>query len=58
MEFIEKEEEEVRRRSSVNEDAFRLASQHRRFSQMGRGSIADTKDTSIDGGNGDHKEEV
>ncbi|KAK3711702.1 hypothetical protein LTR37_009479 [Vermiconidia calcicola] len=34
MEFIEKEEQEVRRKSSVNERAMSLAQTHRRFSLM------------------------
>lgn len=34
IEFIEKEEAEVRRRSSVDDRALSLAQQHRRFSLM------------------------
>ena len=40
MEFIEKEEQEVRRQSSINPRAASLATQHRRYSLMqesGRG---------------------
>lgn len=61
MEFVEKEEEEVRRRSSVSPDALRLASQHRRYSMMeeqGRGSVSEVKKSSDDGDNGHHKEMV
>lgn len=57
--FVEKEEEEVRRRSSVSPDAMRLASQHRRYSLMseqGRGSFSEKK--SVDDENGNHKENV
>lgn len=42
QEFVLKEEQEVRRQSSVNPRAMSLASQHRRFSLMneaGRGSV-------------------
>lgn len=42
MEFVLKEEEEVRRKSSADPNAARLASQHRRYSVMseaGRGSV-------------------
>lgn len=34
MEYIEKEEQEVRRKSSVNERALSLAQKHRRYSVM------------------------
>lgn len=59
MEFIEKEEQEVRRKSSVNPRAASLASQHRRYSLMeesGRGnSITSETKGSIDD---NHKEKV
>lgn len=52
-EFIQREEEEVRRKSSVNPNAMRLASQHRRFSAMSEAGRA-----SGDNGSGvDEKEE-
>ena len=61
MEFVEKEEQEVRRRSSVNPRAASLASHHRRYSLMqesGRhvdAAISDTEKPPIEK---NHHEEV
>ena len=62
VEFIEKEEQEVRRKSAVNERAMSLAQTHRRFSLMedqGRASGIDTNGSAdekeVENG---HKEEV
>jgi len=60
MEFIEREEQEVRRKSSVDPRAAQLASQHRRHSLMSeRGSVdngvADEKDIEKEMG---HNEKV
>ena len=52
MEFIEKEEQEVRRQSSVNPRAASLASQHRRYSLMsesGRGGSIEENKVSTEG---------
>jgi hypothetical protein len=59
MEFIEKEEEQVRRKSSVNERAMSLAQQHRRYSMMSeQGRMYDDPEKKASLENGKHDEEV
>ena len=64
IEFIEKEEQEVRRLSSVNPRAASFAAQHRRYSTMeesGRSASYDAAMNAEKGSydeNGNHKEEV
>lgn len=52
-EYVDKEETQVRRRSSVNPRAASLAARHARF-----GSISVDPDSPLDGGRGDEKEFV
>lgn len=61
MEFVLKEEEEVRRKSSVNPRAMELASAHRRYSVMseaGRGSVDNGSTVDEKDVEGNHKENV
>ena len=55
-EYIEKEEHEVRRRSSVNPRALELATKHRRFSQIDQSTL-DSYDEKP-GFSHNHKEDV